>query len=81
MKRNLVVEDTEKNRKRHRPWCVKRETCEKGAPWADWIPISFGPFRPSRLSRAAILQEYSPLVPDVGTIENLACQNCFSAAC
>jgi len=62
----------------HGPWRVKRETCEKGAPWADWIPTSFGP---SRLSRAAILQEYSPLVPDVGTIEILACQNCFSDAC
>jgi hypothetical protein len=31
---------------------VKGETCEKGATWIDWIPISS---RPSRESRSAIL--------------------------
>ncbi len=29
---------------------MKRETCEKGATWTDWIPIS------SRQSRSAILR-------------------------
>jgi len=33
------------------------------------------------LSRAAILRECSSVVPHVRTIEVLACQNSFSAAC
>jgi len=68
----------EKVRQRHRPWRWKRETCEKGLTWTDWISTSS---RPSRQSRSAILQECSPVVPHVQTIEALACQNSFSAAC
>ena len=37
----------------HRLWRVKRETCEKGATWIDWIPTSS---RSSSLSRSAILR-------------------------
>jgi hypothetical protein len=38
----------EKVRQSHRPWRVKRETCEKGAMWTDWVPTSSRPSRPSR---------------------------------
>ncbi len=54
----------------HRAWRVKRETCAKGATWADWISASS---RLSRQSRSAILQECSPVVLDVRTIEFLPC--------
>ena len=46
--------DAEKVLQRHRPWRVKRETCEKGATWTDWVPISFGPSR-SAILRAVFL--------------------------
>jgi len=54
---------------------VKRETCEKGATWTDWIPTS----RPSRESRSAILRG-SPAVPDVQAIEVLLCRHGFPVA-
>ncbi len=46
----------------HRPCRVKRETCEKGATWTDWIPTSFRPYR-SAIPQDYILlpQAYGPL--------------------
>jgi len=65
----------------HRPCRAKRETCEKGTMWTDWIPTSFSPSRSSRLSRQAILRECVPVVPHVRTIEVLLCRNGFFSAC
>jgi len=62
----------------HRPWRVKRETCEKGATWTDWIPTSS---RPSRQSRSASLLEHSPVVPDMRAIEIQAGLYRFSSTC
>jgi hypothetical protein len=51
----------------------------------DLEPRSSRLSRQSRVSRAAILREYSPVVPHVRTIEVLTCQHCFpqpaSASC
>jgi hypothetical protein len=40
---------------------VKRETCEKGATWTDWIPTSSHPSCQIRLSRSIILRGVLPL--------------------
>jgi hypothetical protein len=52
---------------------------------SDLEPRSSRLSRQSRVSRAAILREYSPVVPHVRTIEVLTCQHCFpqpaSASC
>jgi len=65
----------------HGLWRVTREICEKGATWTDWVPTSFGPYRSSCPSRAIILRECSPVVSHVRTLEVLARQHSFSAAC
>ena len=59
---------------------VKRETCEKGATWTDWIPTSSRPSCQSRLSCSIILRDRSPLGQDVQAIEVLPCRNGVSAA-
>ena len=43
-------QDAEKVRHRHRPWRVKRETCEKGATWTDWDFHLVSPVQPVSLS-------------------------------
>jgi len=62
----------------HGPWRVTREICETGATWTDWAPTSFDP---SRLSRAIILREYSPVVLHVQILEVLACKYRLHASC
>jgi hypothetical protein len=70
------------------PWRVKREICANGSTRVRRsgfdVPktSNFGPRTlASRLSRPAILQGRSVLVPDVQAIEVLLCRNGFSAAC
>ena len=55
-------------------WCVKRETCEKGAMWTDWIPISFHTSRSANCG--AFVSD-----PDVQDFEAPSCPYSFSAAC
>jgi hypothetical protein len=60
------------------PW---REMCETGATWTDWALTSFGPSCSSRLSRAIIMRERSPVVLHVQTLEVLPCKHRFYAFC
>jgi hypothetical protein len=56
---------------------LELRTSNFGPRTSDLEPRSSRLSRQSRVSRAASLREYSPVVPHVRTIEVLTCQHCF----